>query len=108
MTFDPNDPRLTAFVLGELDPDRTRGRRDHARRICRVPPGRRGDPPDRRLAHEQLHDESERHAQPAGLNHQPIAEARPQPATCRPTVVAEESVQVPCDRRYAPPGPVRF
>ena len=21
MTFDPNDPRLTAFVLGELDPD---------------------------------------------------------------------------------------
>ena len=74
MTIDPNDPRLTAFVLGELDPTRMRGHRGHAGRVSRMPPGRRRDPSDGPWLSEQLHEESRSHAPAAGLNHQLIAE----------------------------------
>ena len=72
MTCDPNDPRLTAFVLGELDPA------EHAAVETML-----GESADCRQAVEeirltvgwltsQLHDESESHAQPAGLNHRAL------------------------------------
>jgi Ca-activated chloride channel homolog len=80
MTCDPNDPRLTAFVLGELDPD------EHA-----VVEAMLGESAECRHAVEEirltvgwlssrLHDESETHAHPEKLNHQPIvASVPPQP-----------------------------
>ena len=37
MTFDPNDPRLTAYALGELDDGGDRRRRGPARRVRREP-----------------------------------------------------------------------
>ena len=72
MTCDPNDPRLTAFVLGELDSA------EHAAVETML-----GESADCRQAVEeirltvgwltsQLHDESQAHAQPAELNHRPI------------------------------------
>ena len=51
MTIDPNDPRLTAFVLGELDPSERAAVEAMLDRSRRLPPGRRGDPPDGRVAH---------------------------------------------------------
>ena len=80
MTCDPNDPRLTAFVLGELDPD------DRAAVETML-----GDSAECRQAVEeirltvrwltkQLHDESESHLQPVGINHQIVADGLSQPA----------------------------
>jgi Ca-activated chloride channel homolog len=73
MTCDPNDPRLTAFVLGELDPT------EHAAIEMMV-----GESAECRQAVDEirltvgwltsrLHDESESHAPPAQNNHQSIA-----------------------------------
>jgi len=75
MTIDPNDPRLTAFVLGELDPTE-----------CAVVEAMLVESPECRQAveeirlttqwlTEQLHEESRTHAPSAGLNHQLIAES---------------------------------
>ena len=79
MTCDPDDPRLTAFVLGELDPT------EHAAVETML-----GESADCRHAVDeirltvgwltsQLHVESEAHALPAELNHQATAETPPQP-----------------------------
>jgi Ca-activated chloride channel homolog len=79
MTCDPDDPRLTAFVLGELDPD------EHA-----IVEAMLGESSECRQAVDEirltvgwlssrLHDESETHAHPEKLNHQPIMAAVPQP-----------------------------
>jgi Ca-activated chloride channel homolog len=73
MTCDPNDPRLTAFVLGELDPT------EHADVETML-----GESADCRQAVEEirltvgwltsrLHDESESHAQPAEATHRTLA-----------------------------------
>ena len=73
MTCDPNDPRLTAFVLGELDPA------EHADVEIML-----GESADCRQAVEEirltvgwltsrLHDESESHAQPAEATHRTLA-----------------------------------
>ena len=92
MTCDPNDPRLTAFVLGELDPA------EHADVETML-----GESADCRQAVEeirltvgwltsQLHDESESHAPPAET--QPSArswQVAPQPDVAGRAVVAEES-----------------
>ena len=40
MTIDPNDPRLTAFVLGELDPTEHANVEAYLDRICGMPTGR--------------------------------------------------------------------
>ena len=50
MNIDPNDPRLTAFVLGELDADRACDRRGVSHRIVRLPSGRRRDSNDDAVA----------------------------------------------------------
>jgi Ca-activated chloride channel homolog len=79
MTCDPDDPRLTAFVLGELDPD------EHAFVEAML-----GESSECRQAVDEirltvgwlssrLHDESETHAHPEKLNHQPIVAGVPQP-----------------------------
>jgi Ca-activated chloride channel homolog len=79
MTCDPDDPRLTAFVLGELDPD------EHA-----VVEAMLGESSECRQAVDEirltvgwlssrLHDESETHAHPEKLNHQPVMASIPQP-----------------------------
>ena len=72
MTFDPNDPRLTAFVLGELDPDESAAVETML-----------GESAECRQAVEEirqtvgwltsrLHQESEGYAPPAEVNHQAI------------------------------------
>ena len=77
MTCDPNDPRLTAFVLGELDPS------EHADVETML-----GESADCRQAVEEirltvgwltsrLHDEIKSHAQPANLNHPPLVASLP-------------------------------
>jgi Ca-activated chloride channel homolog len=79
MTCDPDDPRLTAFVLGELDPDELAaveamlGESSECRQAVdeiRLTVG---------WLSSRLHDESETHAHPEKLNHQPIMTAVPQP-----------------------------
>jgi hypothetical protein len=72
MTCDPNDPRLTAFVLGELDPSE-----------CADIETMLGESADCRQAVDEirltvgwltsrLHDEIESHAQPAEVNHRTL------------------------------------
>ena len=50
MNIDSNDPRLTAFVLGELDPTERHPSRGPDHRIARLPAGRRRDSLDRPVA----------------------------------------------------------
>ncbi len=78
MTCDPNDPRLTAFVLGELDSA------EHAAVETML-----GESADCRQTVEEirmtvgwltsrLHDESDSHVQPAELNHRALMAIAPQ------------------------------
>ena len=101
MTCDPNDPRLTAFVLGELDPA------EHAAVETML-----GESADCRQAVEeirltvgwltsQLHDESESHARPAEANHRPNVGSRAAATGRRAPLVAQEPRQASGDRRFA-------
>ncbi len=80
MTIDPNDPRLTAFVLGELDPTESA----IVEAMLVESPDCRHAVEEIRLTTqwltEQLHDESRSHSPSAGLNHQLIAESPASPA----------------------------
>src|SRR5579883_1324270 len=80
MTFDPNDPRLTAYLLGELDPA-----------DCAEVESMLQDSPEGRQAaeeirltvswlSEQLHEEQAVQSQTARLDHQTIAAPTPSPA----------------------------
>ena len=83
MTCDPNDPRLTAFVLGELDPA------EHA--AVETMLGKSAD--CRRTVEEirltvgwltsTLHDESKSHARPEEANHRPLIASVPQAGRVR-------------------------
>ena len=83
MTCDPNDPRLTAFVLGELDPaeraavETMLGESAECRQAVdeiRMTVG---------WLTSQLHDESESHARPAEVNHRPLMASLPQPIVAK-------------------------
>jgi hypothetical protein len=85
MIFDPNDPRLTAFVLGELDPTE----REAVQSLMDESPECRYAVDEIRLTVEwltrQLHEEKESHEPAIKLNHQVIAETLAAPAiTARP------------------------
>jgi Ca-activated chloride channel homolog len=83
MTCDPNDPRLTAFVLGELDSA------EHAAVETML-----GESADCRQTVDEirltvgwltsrLHDESEANAHPAEANHRPLMAITPQAGVAR-------------------------
>src|SRR5689334_5399747 len=77
MTFDPNDPRLTAYVLGELDPSE---RADVEAMLQDSPEGCQAAEEVRLTVvwlTEQLHKEQKAQSQLAGPNHQPIAAGLP-------------------------------
>ena len=85
MTFDPNDPRLTAFVLGELDPDETA-----------AVEAMLGESADCRQAIEeirltvgwlasQLHDERKAYVPPAEVNHRVL----PMVTTSQPVATSD-------------------
>ena len=86
MNFDPNDPRLTAFVLGELDPEETA-----------AVEAMLGESADCRQAIEEirltagwlaskLHDESETYVPPAEVNHRVLPLVAPtQPVASKPS-----------------------
>ncbi len=75
MTLDPDDPRLTAFALGELDPA------EHAvveAMLIESAEGRTAVDEIRQTSRwlsEQLHAEAQAHVASAGLNHQAVAES---------------------------------
>ncbi len=54
MTFDPNDPRLTAYVLGELDPAECTEIEAMLETSAEGRQAVRRDPPDYRLAHRSI------------------------------------------------------
>src|SRR5437868_6990788 len=85
MTFDPNDPRLTAYVLGELDPSE---RANIEAMLQDSPEGRQATAEIRSTVAfltERLHEEQAAQSQPTALNHQPIATTwLPQAAPSRP------------------------
>jgi Ca-activated chloride channel homolog len=72
MTFDPDDPRLTAYALGELDPS------EHASietLLDECPECRQAVEEIRKTVawlSRELQEEKETHAQPAELNHQAV------------------------------------
>jgi Ca-activated chloride channel homolog len=74
MTFDPDDPRLTAYALGELDPS------EHAAietMMDECAECRQAVEEIRKtvaLLSQQLKEEKETHFQPVGLNHQVVSE----------------------------------
>ena len=87
MTFDPNDPRLTAYVLGELEP----AERAEVEAMLDDSPECRQAVDEIRLTvgwlTERLHEEQAAHALAPETNHQPIAAVLPQPqpsAAARP------------------------
>ncbi|HKI20002.1 MAG TPA: von Willebrand factor type A domain-containing protein, partial [Isosphaeraceae bacterium] len=82
MTFDPNDPRLTAYVLGELDPSE----HESVENLLKESDEARQAVEEIRLMvgwlTRELHREQETYAQQPALNHQPLAGsfAKPSPA----------------------------
>jgi len=85
MTIDPNDSRLTAFVLGELDPTE---RAVVEAMLVESPDSLQAIEEIRLTAQwltQQLHEESQAHSPSAGLDHQLIAQSPPEPPrTSRP------------------------
>ncbi len=80
MNIDPNDPRLTAFVLGELDPSE---RADVEALIIESPDCRQAVDEIRLTAQwlsEELHAESKAHSAATELNHHVVAETLLKPA----------------------------
>ena len=83
MICDPNDPRLTAFVLGELDAD------EHAaveQLVSQSPECRQAVDEIRTTAQwltKQLHDEQAAHRTAATVNHQIIEQTLAQPVVTR-------------------------
>ena len=83
MIFDPNDPRLTAFVLGELDAD------EHAaieRLVNESSECRQALDEIRATVHwltKQLHEEQAAHIAPTTVNHQVIEATLNQPVVPR-------------------------
>ena len=83
MTCDPHDPRLTAFVLGELDPA------EHAdvETMLRESADCRQAVDEIRLTvgwlTSRLHDESESNARPAEVNHRALMASLPQPIVAK-------------------------
>ena len=75
MTFDPDDPSLTAYALGELDPS------EHAAietMIDECPECRQAVEEIRKtvaMLSQQLKEEQETHSQPVGINHQMVSES---------------------------------
>ena len=64
MTFDPDDPRLTAYALGELDPT-PKARDRAASRVAMRPEVRGRDSPDRRWLHPRASKEHQASPDPA-------------------------------------------
>jgi Ca-activated chloride channel homolog len=84
MNIDPNDPRLTAFVLGELDPTE---RADVEALIIESADCRQAVNEIRLVAQwlsEQLHEESSAHSASPELNHRPVALSLLEPAVAPP------------------------
>ncbi len=79
MTFDPNDPRLTAFATGELDPSELESlenllkESDEARQAVEEIRATVG------WLTRGLHHEQDTHSPQPPLNHQPVAVDSPQP-----------------------------
>jgi Ca-activated chloride channel homolog len=99
MNIDPNDPRLTAFVLGELDPAE---RADVEALIIESGECRQAVSEIRLVAQwlsEQLHEESSAHSAAPEVNHRPVALSLLEPA-----VAPSAPVQRPWWRR----GPRQF
>jgi len=85
MTIDPDDPRMTAFVLGELDPTE---RAVVEAMLVESPESLQAVEEIRLTAQwltRQLHEESQTHAPSAGLNHQLIAQSLAQPPLTSPS-----------------------
>src|SRR5262245_30599602 len=84
MTFDPNDPRLTAYVLGELDPSE---RPEIEAMLETTAEGRQAVEEIRRTVGwltEQLCDEQAAHTVTPETNHRPLAVlSTPTPAAPR-------------------------
>src|SRR5262245_15533247 len=80
MTFDPNDPRLTAYVLGELDPSE---RADIEAMLSECSECRQAVGEIRltvRWLTERRHEGQATNAQLSGLNHEPIVASMMKPA----------------------------
>ena len=80
MTCDPNDPRLTAFVLGELEPDERAIVESALNESAECRQAVEEIRQTTLWLTEQLHEESDRHLQPVGGNHQIVAESLPESA----------------------------
>ncbi len=82
MTFDPNDPRLTAYALGELDSSQ----RESVETLLKESDEARQAVEEIRLTagwlSRELHHERETYSPPPSLNHQPLTAqvAKPSPA----------------------------
>ena len=99
MNIDPNDPRLTAFVLGELDPS---DRAELEALVIESAECRQAVSEIRLVAQwlsEQLHEESSAHSAAPVLNHQPVALSLLEPAV---------APSAPTHRPWWRTGPARF
>ncbi len=104
MTFDPNDPRLTAYVLGELDPAE---RSEFEAMLEDSAEGRQAVEEIRRTIGwltEQLREEQAHYAPTAESNHRPLTVVSAAVGPPVPALVAAAAVPSRLGRGAAPPG----